>query len=100
MNIIIAVMRAVVRSVSTTSDVVSRRPIAQTISAPRLPMAAASVGAAMPAMIDPSTAITSPTGGAITLNSLTSSWRVEVSARSSAGTAGTISGFTMPRIRM
>jgi hypothetical protein len=45
---------------------VSRRPSAQTTSAPSEPIAAASVGAAMPAMMEPSTAITSPTGGAIT----------------------------------
>ena len=33
---------------------------------PSAPMAAASDGAAMPAMIEPSTAITSPIGGATT----------------------------------
>ena len=55
-------------------------------------MAAASEGAAMPAMIEPSTAITRPIGGATTRSSLPVSSSPLTAARSSSDTTGTMSG--------
>ena len=62
-------------------------------------MEAASVGAAIPPMIEPSTAPTSAIGGSTTRNSLPQSSRREIRSRSSFGTGGTMFGRTTPRPR-
>ena len=68
----------------------------QTTIAPSAPIEAASVGAATPPMIEPSTATTSPIGGSTTREQLASKFAAASSSRSSCGTAGTICGRTMP----
>ena len=68
MNIIIAVILVVACAVSRSTFQVSRPPMAATTIEPSAPIDAASDGAAIPAMIEPSTAPTRPTGGATTLN--------------------------------
>ena len=63
-------------------------------------MAAASDGAATPAMIEPSTTTTSPIGGATTRTILPANWAPEIAARSCGGMAGTMSGRIMPSNRI
>ena len=59
-------------------------------------MEAASVGAATPPMIEPSTAPTSAIGGTTTRNSLPQSSRRDIRSRSSFGTGGTMFGRMTP----
>ena len=96
MNITMALMRVVDCTVSRSTRTDSRRPIAATRIEPSAPMAAASDGAAMPAMIEPSTATTSPIGGATTRTILPASCAPEIASRSACGIGGTMSGRIMP----
>ncbi|MNC94162.1 hypothetical protein D3C83_109480 [compost metagenome] len=84
--------------VSTSTFRVRRRAKAVTSIEPSAPIDAASVGAAMPAMMDPSTDSTSPSGGSTTLKNLSHSSPRGIASRSAFGTAGTHSGFTKPSV--
>ncbi len=59
-------------------------------------MLAASVGAATPPMIEPSTATTSAIGGRPTFSTLSQSSLRGIARRSSSGIGGTFSGQMMP----
>jgi hypothetical protein len=61
--------------------------------APTAPIEAASVGAAMPPTIEPSTATTSMTGGTTTFQKRTHSWRRETQVALGLGMAASRSGF-------
>ena len=87
-----ALMRSVLRTVSVSTLRSSRPATAATRMLPSAPMEAASVGAAIPPMIEPSTAKISKTGGRTTLKILTTSSAAVTCARSSAGIAGAMSG--------
>jgi len=84
------VQRGLREQAETLAARVSRRETVASTSAPRAPMEAASVGAAMPPIMDPSTAKMSMNGGITTLQMRRNSWPPEISARSAAGMAGAI----------
>ncbi|MNC89127.1 hypothetical protein D3C83_50260 [compost metagenome] len=79
---------------STFHDI--RPAMAVTTIEPSAPIEAASVGAATPPMIEPSTDITSSTGGTTTLKKRVHSSRRETASRSSTGIGGTSPGRSMP----
>ncbi len=100
MNIIIAVILVVDWHVSRSTFHDMRPATAVTKIAPSAPIDAASVGAAIPAMIDPRTASTSVTGGSTTFTKRSHKSRRASASRSSFGIGGTESGRIIPRITM
>ena len=95
-----ALMRRVPWTVSMITFLVSRLPRKAMRMLPRPPMDAASVGAATPPMMEPSTAKMRKIGGRTTTNSFLISSRPDIRARSSAGIAGAISGLSQPTSNM
>ena len=67
---------------------------------PSAPIEAASVGAATPPMIEPSTANTSSSGGSATLKKRIQSSAARHRVALARGIGGTLSGRTMPTITM
>ena len=100
MNIIIAVILVVLCITSRNTFIDIRPANAVTRIDPSAPIEAASVGAAMPAMIEPRTDITSSTGGTTTLKNRVHNSLRDTESRSACGIGGTHSGFTMPTITM
>ncbi len=96
MNSTIAEMRVVVRITSRSTSSVKRRANATTKIEPNAPIDAASVGAATPPMIEPSTESTSASGGSATLNTRSHSSARGIASRSALGTGGIEFGRTMP----
>ena len=92
MNIIIAVILVVDWQVSRSTFHEMRPANAVTRIAPSAPIEAASVGAATPPMIEPSTATTSAAAAPRPSRSATRAARARRSARSSRGIGGTLSG--------
>ena len=75
------------------------RPMPATIAiAPSAPREAASVGAATPPMIEPSTETTSSTGGTTVLITLSHSSRRGIASRSAFGIGGACCGTSRPRM--
>ena len=86
-------VRRVVVSMTSRSIFRLNRPLKMLSSrAPDAPMAAASVGAAMPKKMEPSTAIIRNSGGTSTLLTRIRSSRREIEARSSGGMGGAACG--------
>ena len=92
MAVILAVSSATARSTAHR-----RRPAPSVIStAPTAPIEAASVGAATPPTMLPSTATTSSTGGTTTFHSRSHSSRRLTASRSACGSGGIHCGFHQP----
>ena len=96
MNIMMAVILLVSSAASRKVFRLNRPDTAVMITAPTAPMEAASVGAAMPPTIDPSTATTSMMGGTKTLKKRSHRSRRDSASRSAIGTGGMVWGLSMP----
>ena len=100
MKNIMAVMRAVEFTTSTSVFIDSLPATAATRIDPTAPIEAASVGAATPPMIEPSTASTSAMGGKPTFSVFIHSSRRGRACRSASGIGGTMAGLNTPTSRM